>query len=67
MQGPVPHTINFNLRKSNDKQIDVAEVELSTVSFTGSFPQILRSLELFSRPVQPSIRPNAVWPRDHKT
>jgi hypothetical protein len=41
------------------RQVDVTGV--STVSFTGRFPQILRSLQRSSLPVQPSFRPNIIW------
>jgi hypothetical protein len=50
---------NFNSMQSADKQINVTGV--STVSFTDSFPQILRSLQRSSLPIQPSFTPNAVW------
>jgi hypothetical protein len=33
----------------------------STVSFTGSFPQISSSLQRSSLPIQPSFGPHAVW------
>jgi hypothetical protein len=50
---------NFNSMQSADKQVDVTGV--STVSFTDSFPQILRSLQRSSLPIQLSFRPNTVW------
>jgi hypothetical protein len=49
----------FSSRQSTDKQVDVAEV--STVSFTGSFPQILWSLQPSYLPIQPFFGPHAVW------
>jgi hypothetical protein len=48
----------FNSRQSADKQVYVTG--FSTVSFSASFPQILRSLQRSSLQIQPSIRPN-VW------
>jgi hypothetical protein len=49
----------FNSRQSTDKQVDVTGVSL--ISFTGSFPQILRLFQLSSFPILPSLRQNAVW------
>jgi hypothetical protein len=40
---------------------DVNAPGVSTVSFTGRFLQILRTLQWSSLPVQLSFRPNAVW------
>jgi hypothetical protein len=51
-------SVCFNLRQSADKEVDVTRV--STVSLIGSFLQIVQSLQQFSLPIQPSIRPNAV-------
>jgi hypothetical protein len=59
MQELVRQTISFNSRQSTDKQIGVTGV--SSVSFSGSFPQILRSLQLPSLPIQPSFWPNGIW------
>jgi hypothetical protein len=59
MQELVRHTISFNSRQSTDKQVDVPGV--STISFTGSFPQILCLLQRFTLPIQPSFRANVVW------
>jgi hypothetical protein len=53
MQELVWHTINFNSRQSTDKQ--VKETGVSTVSFTGIFLQILRSLQRSSWPIQPAV------------
>jgi hypothetical protein len=49
----------FDSRQSTDKQDDITGI--STVSFTGSFPQILQSLQRPSLPIQPSFRPKIVW------
>jgi hypothetical protein len=49
----------LNSRQSTDKQVDVNGV--SSVSFIGSFPHILRSLQRSSLPMQPSFRQTAVW------
>jgi hypothetical protein len=46
---------SFDSRQSADKQVNVTGV--STVWFTGSLPQILRS----SLTLQPFATPNAVW------
>jgi hypothetical protein len=43
---------------ATDKQVDATGI--STVSFTGSFLQILRSLQRSNLPIQPSFRPNYV-------
>jgi hypothetical protein len=48
-----------NSRQSTDKQLDVTGV--STVSFTGSCPQMLRSLPRSSLPIQPLFQSNADW------
>jgi hypothetical protein len=49
----VRHIISFNKRQSTKKQVDVTRV--CTVSFKGSFPHILRSLQISSMSIQPSI------------
>jgi hypothetical protein len=49
---------DFISSMSTEKQSDVSG--LSTVLFTDSFPQISRSLQLFSLPIQPFVEPNAV-------
>jgi hypothetical protein len=49
----------FSSRQSTDKLVDVKGV--STVSFTGSFPQILWSLQRSYLPMQPFFGPHAVW------
>jgi hypothetical protein len=55
MREIVWHMISFFYsRYSTDKQGFL-------VSFTGSFPQIVRSLQRSRLPIQPSFRPNAVW------
>jgi hypothetical protein len=61
MQELVRHTINFffKFEAVYKKQVDVTEI--STVSFTGSFPQILLSLQQFSLPIQTSFGLNAIW------
>jgi hypothetical protein len=59
MQELVRHAMSFSQRQSTDKQVDVTGV--STVSFTGSFPQILWSLQRSYLPIQPFFGPHAVW------
>jgi hypothetical protein len=53
MQELAQHTISFSSRQSTNKQID--DTLLSTVSFTGSFPQILWSLQRSYLPTQHSL------------
>jgi hypothetical protein len=48
----------FNSRQSTDKQVEVTVA--STVSFTGSSPQSLRSLQRSSLLILPTFRPNVV-------
>jgi hypothetical protein len=50
MRELVQHTIIFYSSQTTDKQVGVTEV--STVSFTGYFPQILRLLQRSSLPIQ---------------
>jgi hypothetical protein len=57
-EGFPPRRHVFDWRQSTDKQDDVTGV--STVSFTGSFPQILRSLQRSSLCIQPSLNQNAI-------
>jgi hypothetical protein len=61
MQELLRQTISllFSSRLYTDKQVDVTGI--STVSFTGSFPQILWSLQQFYLPIQPFFGPHAVW------
>jgi hypothetical protein len=49
MQELTRRTIGFSSRQFTDKQVDVTRV--STVSFTGSFPEILWSLQRSYLPV----------------
>jgi hypothetical protein len=64
MQELVRHMICFlNSGQSTDNQVNIM---ISTVLFTGSFPQNLRSLQRSSLPVQLSFRPNAVWCVSHQ-
>jgi hypothetical protein len=49
---------HFSSRQSTDKQVDVTKV--SNVSLTGSFPQILWSLQQSYLPIQPFFGPHAV-------
>jgi hypothetical protein len=50
---------DFSSKHSTDKQIDVAGV--SRVSFTGSFPQILWSLQQSYLPIRPFVGPHGMW------
>ena len=49
----------FSSRQFTDKKVDVTRV--SNVSLTGSFPQILWSLQRSYLPIQPFFGPHAVW------
>jgi hypothetical protein len=49
----------FSSMQCIDRLVDVTGV--STVSFTGSFPQMLWSLQRSYLPIQPFFRPHAVW------
>jgi hypothetical protein len=65
MQELVRHTISFNSRHSTDKQVDFTEV--STVSFTCSFPHILRRYTDLVCQYNLSFTPNAIWCVSYKS